>query len=66
MLHCFWSVFMTNAISLSDAERMLVRKGLEALAASMKRQARSALNSDVAEIYERNAAQVNVLVSKFA
>ena len=51
---------------LTSDERLLVRKGLESLAASMKRSARSALNSDVAAIYERNAAQVQALVSKFA
>jgi hypothetical protein len=57
---------MANAIPLSDAERMLVRKGLEALAAQMKRQSRSALNPEVAAIYETNAAQVQMLVTKFA
>jgi hypothetical protein len=51
---------------LSSDERLLVRKGLELLAASMKRSARNALNSDVAAIYERNAAQVQAVVSKFA
>jgi hypothetical protein len=66
MLHCFLEFIMANAIPLSDAERMLVRKGLESLAASMKRQARSALNPEVASIYETNAAQVLMLVTKFA
>jgi hypothetical protein len=57
---------MTNEISLTNAERLLLRKGLEVLAASMKRQSRSALNPDVAAIYERNASQVNAFISKFA
>jgi len=57
---------MSNAIVLSTDERLMVRKGLQALAASMKRSSRSALNSDVAAIYERNAAQVDALVAKFA
>ena len=51
---------------LSPEERILVRKGLELLAASLKRQSRSALNPDVAAIYERNASQVNTFISKFA
>ncbi|UOF77173.1 hypothetical protein [Microviridae sp.] len=66
MLHCFLECYMSNAIVLSVEERLLVRKGLQSLEASMKRSARSALNSDVAAIYERNAAQVAALVAKFA
>jgi len=57
---------MSNAIVLSVEERLLVRKGLQSLEASMKRQARSALNPEVASIYETNAAQVLMLVTKFA
>lgn len=56
---------MSNAIVLSVEERFLVRKGLQSLEASMKRSARSALNSDVAAIYERNATQVAALLAKF-
>jgi uncharacterized membrane protein YgcG len=66
MLHVFLEFIMAIAIPLCDAESMLVRIGLQALAALLKRQARSALNSDVAAIYETNAAQVQILVSKFA
>jgi hypothetical protein len=51
---------------LSPEERIMVRKGLELLSASLKRQSRSALNPDVAAIYERNASQVNAFISKFA
>lgn len=57
---------MANAIPMSDADRFLVRKGLTLLIASLKRSSRSALNSEVAAIFERNAAEVEALSSKFA
>lgn len=57
---------MANAIPMSDADRLLVRKGLTLLVASLKRSARSALNPDVAAIYDKNAAEVEALSSKFA
>ena len=57
---------MSNAIVMSVDDRLLVRKGLQSLSASMKRSSRSALNPEVAAIYERNAAQVDALISKFA
>lgn len=56
---------MANAIPMSDADRLLVRKGLALLVASLKRSSRSALNPDVAAIYERNASEVEALSSKF-
>ncbi|UOF82705.1 hypothetical protein [Microviridae sp.] len=56
----------TTAVSMSDADRLLVRKGLTLLAASLRRSARSALNPDVATIYDRNASEVESLSSKFA
>lgn len=57
---------MSGAIVLSTDERLMVRKGLEALAAKTERSARAALDPAVAAIYDRNVASINALISKFA
>jgi hypothetical protein len=66
ILHCFLEFFMSGAIVLSTDERLMVRKGLEALAAKTERSARAALDPAVAAIYDRNVASINALISKFA
>ena len=53
-----------SSFALSAEERILIHKGLELLAASFERKAKSSLNPDVAAIYGRNVAQVNILITK--